>query len=184
MPFRFPARSSVYLEDVGQMRKNRILGSVLGVAMMLTLIRPDIWQTNLAKGSRLRWACLQGAGLFTFIAAEKFYVYAISYALIGMGISLMSPAYQSLLSKVLPQKLRGTGFGLIHSGLGFFPACSSNWCKALFLRWPHFALLDHRYSFCFAMFPAIFKFKLSDKDRQQIDAAEAKMIKDEEELKE
>jgi len=45
---------------------------------------------------------------------------AISYFLIGIGSSLMSPAYQSLVSKVLPQKLRGAGFGLVHSGLGLF----------------------------------------------------------------
>jgi len=32
----------------------------------------------------------------------------------------MSPAYQSLTSKAVPEKLRGTAFGLLHSSLGLF----------------------------------------------------------------
>jgi len=177
----------VYLEDVGlSAQRIGILGSVLGVAMMLTSYPAGHMADKF--GERVTIAlgfALQGAGLFTFIAAEKFYVYAISYALIGMGISLMSPAYQSLLSKVLPQKLRGTGFGLIHSGLGFFslpaPAIGAKLYSSVGPTSPFWITAI---ASVFAMFPAIFKFKLSDKDRQQIDAAEAKMIKDEEELKE
>lgn len=178
----------VYLEGVAgfSAQKIGILGSVLGVAMMLTSYPAGHMADKF--GERLTIAlgfALQGAGLFTFIAAENFYIYAISYALIGIGISLMSPAYQSLLSKVLPQKLRGTGFGLIHSGLGFFslpaPAIGAELYATVGPTSPFWITAI---ASVFAMFPAIFKFKLSDKDRQQIDAAEAKMIKDEEELKE
>ena len=177
----------VYLEDVGlSAQRIGILGSVLGVAMMLTSYPAGHMADKF--GERVTIAlgfALQGAGLFTFIAAENFFIYAISYALIGMGISLMSPAYQSLLSKVLPQKLRGTGFGLIHSGLGFFslpaPAIGAKLYSSVGPTSPFWITAI---ASVFAMFPAIFKFKLSDKDRQQIDAAEAKMIKDEEELKE
>ncbi|MBP7213577.1 MAG: MFS transporter [Anaerolineaceae bacterium] len=177
----------VYLEDVGlSAQQIGILGSALGVAMMLTSYPAGHLADKI--GERLTIAlgfALQAAGLFTFVAAENFFVYAASYALIGIGMSLMSPAYQSLLSKVLPQKLRGTGFGLIQSGLGFFslpaPAIGAKLYASVGPKSPFWITAI---ASVFAMFPAIFKFKLSDKDRQQIDAAEAKMIKDEGELKE
>jgi len=35
-----------------------------------------------------------------------------------MGVGLMTPAYQSLISKAVPKKVRGTAFGLFSSSLG------------------------------------------------------------------
>ncbi len=55
-----------------------------------------------------------------FIRLETFWSYALAWTLFGIGVGLMQPAYQSLLSKALPVKLRGTGFGLIQSRLGIF----------------------------------------------------------------
>jgi len=113
----------VYLEGIGRMSAQQIgwLSSILGIAMMLTSFPAG----HLAdmRGERVAIAlgfALQSAALFLFIRANNFLTYAISYFIIGVGFSLMSPAYQSLLSKVLPQKLRGTGFGLVQSGLGLF----------------------------------------------------------------
>jgi MFS family permease len=55
-----------------------------------------------------------------FLQAENFWVYAASWALFGVGVGLMSPAYQSLISKAVPEKLRGTAFGFLHTSLGLF----------------------------------------------------------------
>jgi len=63
---------------------------------------------------------LQFAALIVFIRLDSFWGYAIVWAMFGLGVGVMQPAYQSLLSKALPKKLRGTGFGLIHSSLGLF----------------------------------------------------------------
>jgi MFS family permease len=38
--------------------------------------------------------------------------------LFGIGQALVGPAYSSLISKVVPQKLRGTAFGLFSTSLG------------------------------------------------------------------
>jgi predicted MFS family arabinose efflux permease len=35
-----------------------------------------------------------------------------------MGVGLLQPAYQSLISKAVPEKLRGTAFGLFSTSLG------------------------------------------------------------------
>ena len=36
----------------------------------------------------------------------------------GMGVGIMMPAYQSLISKAVPQNLRGMAFGLFSTSLG------------------------------------------------------------------
>jgi len=177
----------VYLEDIAKMNAQKIgwLSAIMGIAMMITSFPAG----NLAdrRGERLAIAlgfALQSVAFFIFIKAETFTMYAVSYFLIGVGSSLMGPAYQSLLSKVLPQKLRGTGFGLVHSGLGLFslpaPAIGARLYENVSPTTP---LWITTIASVLAIIPAIFKFKLTDKDRQQIEKAEAKIIQAEEKNK-
>jgi MFS family permease len=35
-------------------------------------------------------------------------------------VGLLTPAYQSLMSKAIPKEVRGTGFGLLSTSLGIF----------------------------------------------------------------
>jgi hypothetical protein len=85
---------------------------------------------------------------------------------------LLSPAYQSLLSKILPERLRGTGFGLIHASLGIFslpaPAIGSLMWKNISPQAPFyitavFALIT--------VIPAWLKFKLEKTDIERTAAA-------------
>jgi len=46
------------------------------------------------------------------------WIYFTGFAVAGTGIGLIAPAYQSLISKVVPAHLRGTAFGLFSSSLG------------------------------------------------------------------
>ena len=105
---------------------------------------------------------------------------AISYFLIGIGSSLMSPAYQSLVSKVFPQKLRGACFGLVHSGLGLFSlpvlAIGVRLYENISPTTPFWMTTA---ASVLAIIPVIFKFKLTDKDRQHIEEAEAKILQQE-----
>lgn len=174
----------VYLEGIANMSAQKIgwLSSILGIAMMLTSFPAG----HLADkhGERLAIAlgfALQFTGIIIFIKAETFLVYAVGYFLLGVGFSLMSPAYQSLLSKVLPQKLRGTGFGLVQSGLGLFslpaPAIGARLYENISPTTP---FLITAWASLFAIIPVIFKFKLTDKDREQIEKAEARIVREEE----
>ncbi len=174
----------VYLEDIAKMNAQKIgwLSAIMGIAMMITSFPAGHMADK--RGERLAIAlgfALQSVAFFIFIKAEIFSVYAVSYFLIGVGSSLMSPAYQSLLSKVLPQKLRGTGFGLVHSGLGLFslpaPAIGARLYENVSPTTP---LWITTIASVLAIIPAVFKFKLTDKDRQQIEKAEAKIIQAEE----
>ena len=114
---------SLYLEEVGglSMRQIGLLGSVFGIFNMITTIPAGKLADQ--KGERV---AIVGGFFLTFIAllvflnVNTFWGYAAAWAIFGVGVGSMSPAYQSLTSKAVPEKLRGTAFGLLHSSLGLF----------------------------------------------------------------
>jgi MFS family permease len=56
--------------------------------------------------------------MFTFMQVKGFWGYALVWAVFGLGTGMMSPAYNSLISKAVPEKMRGTAFGLFGTSLG------------------------------------------------------------------
>jgi len=57
-------------------------------------------------------------GLITFLLARSFYGFVLAWLLYGAGSALIAPAHNSLISKAVPQKLRGTAFGLFSTSIG------------------------------------------------------------------
>ena len=53
-----------------------------------------------------------------YLPAQTFNRYIIAWIIFGIGQSLSNPAYQSLVSKAIPEKIRGTAFGFFQSSLG------------------------------------------------------------------
>jgi len=115
---------------------------------------------------------LEFLAIVLMINIEGFVGYACVWALFGVAVGLLSPAYQSLLSKALPERLRGTGFGLIHASLGLFslpaPAIGSFLWKTINPQAPFyitavFALLT--------VVPAWLKFKLDKHDLERVAVA-------------
>lgn len=60
--------------------------------------------------------CAMGAAVF--LVGTKFIHFATVSALYGVGSAMFSPAYDSLISKEVPSKIRGTAFGLVSTTLG------------------------------------------------------------------
>lgn len=58
------------------------------------------------------------AGLAVFLQGRAFTVFAAAEVLFGLGMALIGPAYNSLISKAVPENLRGTAFGLFWTSLG------------------------------------------------------------------
>ena len=162
----------IYLEDIGMMSLQQIgwLTSFFGIAMMITTI-PAGWFAD-KFGERTAIALgffLEFVAMLTLILVDSFIGFASVWLLFGVGVGLLSPAYQSLLSKVLPERLRGTGFGLIHASLGIFslpaPALGSLLWKSINPQAPFyitavFALLT--------VIPAWLKFKLDKQDLERM----------------
>ena len=111
----------VYLEQIGGMSFQQIgwLGSVFGGCMMLVTI-PAGWLAD-KKGERVGIVIgflIEFIAMFTFMQVKGFWGYVVVWALFGLGVGMMSPAYNSLISKAVPEKLRGTAFGLFGTSLG------------------------------------------------------------------
>lgn len=165
----------VYLEEIGGMSLQQIgwLTSCFGIASMITTI-PAGWFSD-KVGERIAIALgffLEFVALLLLIKLDGFIGFATVWAVFGVAVGLMSPAYQSLLSKALPEKLRGTGFGLIQASLGIFslpaPAIGSFLWKSVAPQAPFyitaiFALIT--------VVPAILKFKLDKRDLERVAAA-------------
>jgi MFS family permease len=111
----------VYLKDLGGNSVQQIgwLESFFGVAMMAVSI-PAGWLAD-KKGERLSIALgfvLHFVAMMLFIRATTFWGFALAWALLGVGVGFMTPAFSSLTSKAVPEKLRGTAFGLFSTSLG------------------------------------------------------------------
>ena len=111
----------LYQQGIGGLSIQQIgwLQSIFGVFMMLVTI-PAGWLAD-RKGERLAIALgflLQFIALVDFLRAQSFWGYALAWALLGLGMGLMSPAYMSLITKAVPEKVRGTAFGLFQTSLG------------------------------------------------------------------
>ncbi|HSM23457.1 MAG TPA: MFS transporter [Anaerolineaceae bacterium] len=96
-----------------------ILNSISSIVTMSLLTISGYMSDR--KGERL--SIVLGMGTFAismvvFISSRDFGSMSIAYILFGMGQALMSPAYSSLISKVIPEKLLGLAFGLFSTSVG------------------------------------------------------------------
>lgn len=158
----------LYIEQFGGMSTTQIgwLASILGLSSMIINI-PAGWLAD-KKGERVNIVIgfiLQFIALITFVNLDTFWGYALVWSLFGLGSGLMQPAYQSLLSKALPENLRGTGFGLIQSSLGLFslpaPYIGGHLYENVSPRLP---FMITAWASLLAIVPAWLKFKLPDKE--------------------
>ncbi len=98
-----------------------ITSSVFGLFMMATHIPGGILadkageRVGIAAGFALIGAAL---GMLIFIPYQAVGLAYLGWALAGIGVGLMAPAYASLISKAVPAHLRGTAFGLFSTSLG------------------------------------------------------------------
>ncbi|MGM0373675.1 MAG: MFS transporter [Chloroflexota bacterium] len=168
---------SLYLEEVGglSMRQIGLLSSVFGVFNMITTIPAG----RLADKKGERVAIVSGfllifVALLVFLNVTTFAGYAIAWAFFGVGVGLMSPAYQSLTSKVVPEKLRGTAFGLLHSSLGLFSLPAPAIGARLWDRYtPRTPFMITAVISLFTVIPAWFKFRVpEEKDGESKQAEE------------
>jgi MFS family permease len=61
---------------------------------------------------------LISVGWYIFLIGGHFGHFVVSRVFVGIGWALIDPAYSSLISKAVPDRLRGTAFGLFSTSLG------------------------------------------------------------------
>jgi MFS family permease len=160
----------LYLEDIGGLTIKEIgfLSSIFGIFNMATNI-PAGWLAD-KRGERVTIVMgfiLSFVSLMVFLKVYTFWGYALVWAIFGIAVGLMSPAYQSLISKAVPEKLRGTAFGLLQTSLGLFslpaPAIGGQLWEMVGPRFP-FSLTA--WISLLTVIPAWLKFKLTDEEIQ------------------
>ena len=157
----------LYLEKVAGMPLEQIglLGSINAIAAMFV----PLFSGKMADRYGERVPIVSGFFLFflafmTFLQAKSFPVFAISWAIFGIGGGMIGPAYQSLISKVVPSKMLGTFTGVFYGSVGLV-SLASPWIGAQL--WEHFTpKTPFIITSCAALIilPIIwFKFKLPEK---------------------
>jgi MFS family permease len=95
------------------------LQSVTAIVAM-ALMSPAGWLSD-KRGERVSIVsgfAVISMGWVVFLVGSQFWHFALSQAVVGIGWALIDPAYSSLISKAVPEKLRGTAFGLFSTSLG------------------------------------------------------------------
>ncbi len=163
----------VYLQDVGKVSVAQIgwMNSLFGVGVM-AFTMPGGWLAD-KIGERTTIALGMGlvsASLFMFVGFPPQWtlIYFIGWALAGAGVGLMSPAYQSLISKAVPQSLRGTAFGLFSTSLGII-SLPAPWIGAQLWESvsPRFPFMITATVAMLSIIPILLKFRLPAKVEAQ-----------------
>ena len=95
------------------------LASINSLATMIFLT-PAGWLAD-KRGERVGIVsgfALIALALALFLQSRLFASFAVVWALFGVGMALIDPAYSSLISKAVPLRLRGTAFGLFSTSIG------------------------------------------------------------------
>lgn len=113
----------VYMQEFGRLTIQQIgwVNSLFGLCMMLTTI-PGGWLSD-KVGERvgIAFGMMMMAGALFLLVSIPYsgqWLYFVGWAMAGMGLGISMPAYQSLISKAVPQHLRGMAFGLFSTSLG------------------------------------------------------------------
>lgn len=167
----------VYMQEFGRLSIQQIgwVNSLFGLCMMLTTI-PGGWLSD-KVGERVGIASgmiLMAGALFILINIPQgnVWLYFVGWGMAGVGVGIMMPAYQSLISKAVPQHLRGTAFGLFSTSLGVI-SLPAPWIGAqLWDRFsPQFPFTITAIALLVSVIPIWLKFKLP-KNGEPADAEE------------
>jgi MFS family permease len=114
MPLYLDQLAGITVEEIG------ILGAVFSIAMMMTPLLSGKIGDKFGERVPISFGFLLVFFAFIiFLNVNTVIGFGICWAVFGFGVGLFSPAYQSLISKVVPQALLGTFTGLFRSSIGF-----------------------------------------------------------------
>jgi MFS family permease len=111
----------VYLgNEIGLSKQSiGLLDGIHGISLAVTMFPAGylIDKTSERLGAVLGMILLI-ASRIVFGFATAFWGFAISWALLGVAVSMFQPALSSLISKAVPQRLRGVAFAFVVTNVG------------------------------------------------------------------
>lgn len=159
---------SVYMQDIAALTISQIgiMNSIFGIATMVVMIPAGVLADKIGERVNIAVSFLFlsfSIGMMALVPpASPAWVYALCWVIAGLGVGLATPAYQSLISKAVPRRLRGVAFGLFSTSLGLvsLPAPVIGgylWEKVS----PQFPFLLTAIISLLAIIPVWFKFKVT-----------------------
>ncbi len=111
----------IYMKDIRGLTLVQIggLNSIASVATM-ALMPLSGWLSD-KKGERVGIVsgfAVLALGWIGFMTARSLLAFVIAWVVFGIGEALIVPSYSALISKAVPENLRGTAFGLLSTSLG------------------------------------------------------------------
>ena len=111
----------LYLNNIIGITKTQlgILGAVSAVVtMVLTTLGGMLSDKAGERVGIVLGSIFSGGAIFMMLNVSSYSLLIVAWGLLGVGQALSGPAYNSLISKVVPQHLRGTAFGFFSTSLG------------------------------------------------------------------
>ena len=111
----------LYLEQVGGISVEQIgvMGAIFSFAMMLTPIISGKMADKYGERVPITLGFAMMSGAFViFLSSSNFIGFAITWVVFGLAVGLMSPAYQTYISKVIPKKMLGIFNGIFYGSIG------------------------------------------------------------------
>jgi len=111
----------IYLSDIGKLTVAQIglLGSAWGIASIGGSFLGGWLSDKRSERSILTGGfSLLTIGLVAMVVSKTTMAFLIARILNGLGVGVLMPAYNSLISKVVPEEKRGLAFGFFGTSLG------------------------------------------------------------------
>jgi MFS family permease len=112
----------LYLEKIAGISIQQIglLGSINGIAtMFVPMLSGRVTDRHGERVPIVSGFLMIFGAFMVFLQARTFAAFALSWIAFGIGNGFLGPAYQSLISKVVPARLLGTFSGVFDSSRGF-----------------------------------------------------------------
>ena len=156
----------LYLEQIAGIPIVQIglLGAIFSIGMMFTPILSGRISDKYGERVPISLGFLMiFFAYLIFIQVSDFIGFAITWAIFGVSVGLLSPAYQSLVSKVVPQKNLGIFTGMFRSSLGLISLPAPLIGAQLWTRFnPRVPFIITAILALISVIPTWFKFKIPD----------------------
>lgn len=158
----------LYLEQVAGIPIVQIglLGSIFSLSMMFIPILSGRISDRFGERVPISLGFLMiFFAYLIFLQVSDFIGFAITWAIFGVSVGLLSPAYQSLVSKVVPQKNLGIFTGMFRSSLGLISLPAPFVGAQLWERYsPRVPFTITAILSLISVIPAWFKFRLPEEE--------------------
>ncbi len=163
----------LYLEQVAGIPIVQIglLGSVFSIAMMFTPVISGRISDRYGERVPISFGFLMiFFAYLIFLQATDFIGFVITWAIFGVSVGLLSPAYQSLVSKVVPKENLGIFNGMFRSSLGLI-SLPAPWLGAqLWERFnPRVPFMITAILSLISVIPTWFKFRIPDEEQSALE---------------